>query len=522
MPKDYSDTLNLEMEIKSQVHQGGKMNKKRFLTILLLVLGIIVGTIMVYAAPSGTLSISWPETFRSIDPHRHDNQRVFWAIIGANLFDHLTERTATGDLVPGLATSWEQVQPTVWEFHLRQGVEFHNGEPFTAEAVKYTFERMVELTAPCLYLFTSVESVEIINDYVVRIHTTTPYGALPNTLTMAEIVPPVAGREESFNTHPVGTGPFMFEEWVKGEKLSMVANPNYWGGEPLLERVIHYPIIEAATRAAAVKTGQIDIAHVLPVDEVPSVRALSTVDVMSVAGNDTIDLVFDHDTKFADYKVRLAIALAIDNDEIDEFILGEAGIAAKSIYAPPVFGFVDIKHLIPGYDPVRARELLAEAGYPSGFTTNITLPGGFYTKDREIVEYMQAKLGEVGITLEINYLVPASAWPVLDSEDFELFFAGWAAMPLDGDAALYRNFHSSSTRESFADPVVDLMIEVGRESRSADLRAHVYHVAQTRIIEELLRYPIYHPARIYAINTRVQNFVPRGDEVYELDKISVQ
>jgi len=498
------------------------MHARRLGVILLLVLGIIAGGLMAHAAPSGTLSFSWPETFRSVDPHRHDNQRVFWAVIGANLFDHLIERTPEGELIPGLATSWERVEPTIWEFNLRQGVSFHNGEPFNGAAVKYTFERMVELTAPCLFLFTQIDRVEIVSDYLIRIHTTESYGALPNTLTLAEIVPPIAGETEGFANAPVGTGPFMFEEWIKGEKFAMVANTDYWGGEPLLERVIHYPILEGATRAAAAKTGQIDIAHILPVDEVDSTRAVPDVDVISVPGNDTIDLVFDHDKAFSDYRVRLALALAIDNNEIEEFILGEGGIAAQSIYAPPVFGFIDITSLIPGYDLDLARQLLADAGYPNGFSTSITLPGGFYMKDREIAEYMKAQFAMIDVDMEINYLTPASAWPVLDSEDFEMFFAGWGSMTLDGDFSLYRNFHSSSTRESFADPVVDLMIDVGRQSGSAERRRHAYHVAQIVIVEEVLRYPIYHPARIYAVNDRVKGFVPRGDEVYEFDKVYIE
>lgn len=498
------------------------MYKRTFLVTLLVLVwvGLLAG--ITSAGPSGTVAFSWPETFRAIDPHRHDNQRIFWAVIGVNLFEHLIEREADGTLVPGLAVSWEQVEPTVWEFSLRKGVRFHNDEPFDAESVKYSFERMVELNAPCLFLFTQIERVEILDDYTVRIYTTQPYGALPHSLAMAEMVPPIAGREEGFATHPIGTGPFKFEQWIKGEKFVMVANEDYWGGPPKLERVIHYPILEEATRAAAVKTGKIDIAHILPIDEVESVRALPNIDVLPVPGNDTIDLVFDHDKKFGDIRIRKAIAWAINNDEIAQFILGEGGIAARSIYAPPVFGFTDIKDQIPGYDPDKSRQLLAEAGYPNGFSTNITVPAGFYIKDREICEYLKAKLAEVGIDMAINYLAPASAWPILDSEDFELFFAGWAAFSLDGDLALYRNFHSSSTREGFADPYVDCALDLGRSSGDPEVRKAAYQLAQIQIIDQLLRYPIYHPTRLYAVNTRVKGFVPRGDEMYEFYKMWVE
>ena len=494
------------------------------LMVLMLVAGVLLAGVVYSAEPTGTVSISWPSVFHSIDPHRHDGKRVFWAVIGENIFDHLIERNADGQLVPGLATSWKAIDPTVWEFKLREGVKFHNGEPFNAEAVKYTFERMLfEKKAPCSYLFSSIKKVEVIDNYTVQIYTSEPFGALSANLTMFEIVPPVAGKKPEFSTHPVGTGPFKFEEWIKGEKFTMLANKDYWGGVPKVERVIFYPLMEQATRVAGLRSGKVDIIHDVPTEELSSLRSLPDINIFTVPGVDTVSIIFNHRNKLlGDVRIREAIGHAINTKEIEKYILGDSGIAAKSIISPSVFGFKDLSEYLPDYNIEKAKELLKEAGYPNGFSTNIIAPEGFYPKDREILEYLKDSLSKVGIDLKLRLIEPAAAWPFLDSGDFELFFAGWAAMNLDADVGLYRNFHSSITREGFANDLVDEMLDKGRASSDPEVRKEAYEKAQVEILKKLLRLPLYHVNLIYGISGRVEGFVPRADEMYDFLNVSVK
>lgn len=492
------------------------------LMLLMLVVGMLLATVVYSAEPTGTLTISWPETFRAIDPHYHDNQKVFWAIIGQGIFDHLIERTADGQFVPGLATSWKNIEPIVWEFKLRKGVKFHNGEPFNAEAVKYTFERMVEKNAPCLFLFKNIKKVEIIDNYTVQIRTFQPFGVLPISLILAEIVPPVAGKKPEFSTHPIGTGPFKFEEWIKGEKFSMVANEDYWGEVPKVERVIHYPLLEQATRIAGFRSGKLDIIHAVPEEEISLLISLPDINVVTIPGNDTVSIVFNHAKKFGDIRVRKAMAYAINTKEIEEYILGEAGVPAKSVISPAIFGFKDVSKYLPDYNIAQAKKLLKEAGYPNGFSTNIIAPEGFYPKDREILEYIKDSLSKVGIDLKLRLIEPAAAWPFLDAKDFELFVAGWGALTMDADFGLYRNFHSSNTREGFANDLVDEMLEKGVSSVDPEVRKEAYGKAQVEIVEKLLRLPIYHPNIIYGISGRVEGFVARDDFLYDLINVSVK
>lgn len=471
---------------------------------------------------AGTLRISWPEEFRSVDPHQHDNQRIFWGMIGQNIFDTLVKRDANGNIAASLATSWEVVEPTVWEFELRDDVKFHNGEPFNAAVVKYTFERMVRKNAPCLFLFDSIEKVEAVSEYKVRIVTNEPYGALLSSLSMAEMVPPVVGETEEYSTHPIGSGPFMFESWVKDEKFVMVANPDYWGGAPKLQRVEFYPIRENSTRAAGIKTGKLDIIHLVPLEEIDAVAALPDADVIMVPGNDTLCLVFDHDKVFGDLKIRQAMAYAIDTSEIEKHILGEVGTAAKSFVSPAVLGFSDVTQYLAGYDLEKAKELLAEAGYPNGFQTNIVAPQGFYTKDREVLEYIKAQFAQIGIDMDIRLLDPAASWPILDGEDFELFFAGWASMNMDAHLGLYRNYHSKNTREGFANAVVDENLDKGKSATALSERMEAYAAVQKELAEQLLRVPLYHPNLIYGVSNRVKGFEVRSDEVYDLKNVWVE
>jgi len=487
---------------------------------LSLLVGVFAGMVLLIAfgclaEPSGTLAISWPEAIRALDPHAHDNVRIFWGIVGANIFDHLVEKNAQGEIVPGLATSWEAVESDVWEFSLRQGVKFHNGEPFNADVVKYTFERMVRMNAPCLFLFGSIDYVEVVDEYTARIHTIGPNGALLHGLTMAEMVPPVAGEDPNFNLNPVGTGPFKFEEWIRGERFSMIANEDYWGKVPELERVIHYPLLEAFTRAAALKTGQVQIIHHVPLEEIDALKADSRFEIVPMPGNDVTAFAMGHDKIYGDLRIREAMAWAIDTEEMVDVIFGDGAVAGTALMAPPVFGYTDTSDWLPGYDPQRAKELLAAAGYPNGFDTYLIVPAGYWVKGEEVSQYLRQQLLQVGIDMEIRLTEPATTWAILDSEDFDMIMSGWGTITLDCDMGLYRNFHSSMTREHFDNFFVDEMLDFGRASSDQEARREAYEKALVEISTKLLRIPLYVANHVYGISTRVHGFEPRSDELFD-------
>lgn len=474
--------------------------------------------------PTGTLDMIIWEDFRGISPVVHDNQRVFWGIIGINLYEPLIVRNAEGKLEPRLAVSWEPIDETTWEFKLREGVTFHNGEPFNAEAVKYTVEKYLdpEVAAPAAFFFTMIESVEVVDDYTVRIHTKEPFGALLANLPMLNIMPPKAGEETDLNVNPIGTGPFKFVMWKKGDRFEMEANKDYWGGSPKLERVVFRPIIEASTRVAALLTGEADVVYTVPVEELSTVQADPNVDVIVVPGVDTVNITMGgKNAPWNDKRVRLAIWYGIDIKTIVDTVVGDAGELAESFTAPLVFGYND-ELPFREYDPEKAKELLAEAGYPDGFSADFVTPAGFYPKGEEVAEAVAEYLKEIGVEVQVKPTEMGTAWSILDSEDFDMFLAGWAAMTLDGDFAFYRNFHSSQSREHYNNPEVDRLLDIGRSSTDQAEREAAYKEAQVRMYEDAPRIPLYHPTSIYGIRKDVKNFPTRSDEFMPLQDVNIE
>ncbi|HUW09805.1 MAG TPA: ABC transporter substrate-binding protein, partial [Anaerolineae bacterium] len=226
----------------------------------------------------------------SMDPF-FVNQAAGWSVVHA-LFDHLIERDFSGNIVPGLALSWTIVEPTVLEFTLREGVSFHNGETFTADAVKFSVERMLaEEEAPNQGKFTSIDSVDVVDEYTVRFNMNRPDGTLFDSLTSRlAMLPPKYFEEvgaEGFASAPVGTGPFSFVEWMPDDRVTLAANEDYWDGSykgrAEVDTVVFRPIPEAGTRAAELQAGGVDlIQDVLP-DQIDDLEGAGLVVVPSEA-----------------------------------------------------------------------------------------------------------------------------------------------------------------------------------------------------------------------------------------------
>ena len=243
------------------------------------------------APPEPTeLKIGLSLDVESMDPF-FVNQAAGWSVVHA-LFDHLVERDFEGNIVPGLALSWTIVDTATLEFALREDVTFHNGEPFTAESVKFSVERMLaEEEAPNQGKFTSIDAVEVVDDYTVRLILNRPDGTLFDSLTSRlAMLPPQYFEEvgaEGFAAAPVGTGPFSFVEWMPDDHITLVANENYWEGsykgKPMVDTVTFRPIPEAATRAAELEAGGVDlIQDVLP-DQMDDLEEASLVVVADEA-----------------------------------------------------------------------------------------------------------------------------------------------------------------------------------------------------------------------------------------------
>ena len=341
--------------------------------------------------------------------------------VGVQLYDgltrfDLTQGTHAPDIKPGLATSWD-VTPdaTNWTFHLRPGVKFTDGTPWNADAAIFNLDRMTNKSSPDYYpelnatagLFLGgIASSKKIDDMTIQITTKGPYSYLLGDLALLPFGSPTAIKAEGkdgFATKPVGTGPFKVESYVRGQKLVMVRNPDYWRGPAKLDRVILRPIPDATARAAALQSGEVNWIEVPPPDSVTALKA-GGFQVLTNAYSHVWPWVFDLTKKpLDDVRVRQALNYAIDRATLSKSILNGTGRPALQ-YAPVGDAGYDPSLDTYTYDPAKAKQLLAAAGYPNGFSMTLSFPtsGSGNMVPIPMNESLQKDLAAVGVQVKLQ------------------------------------------------------------------------------------------------------------------------
>lgn len=322
----------------------------------------------------------------------------------ANIFEGLAKITSDGTVEPLLAKSWDiSDDGTVYTFHLQEGVTFHDGAEFTAEDVKFSIDRAMaeDSVNPQKQLYSAVDSVEVVDPLTVEVTLKHPQGAFLWNMGWGEAAIVSRSSADGNKEHPIGTGPFKFDNWAKGSSITMVRNPDYWGEEVYLERAEFRIIPDAAAAVPALLSGDVQAFSNMPAgDALPQIEADPRFEV--VVGSTEGETVLSTNNKrepFDNLKVRQAIAHAIDRDAIIAAAgFGGHGTPIGSHFAPHHPAYVDLTGTYP-YDPEKARELLAEAGYPDGFSATLKLPPPTYARDGGQV--VASQLRDVGIQLEI-------------------------------------------------------------------------------------------------------------------------
>jgi peptide/nickel transport system substrate-binding protein len=302
-----------------------------------------------------------------------------------------------------LAEKWETINPTTWRFHLRKGVTFHNGKALDAEDVKYSFEQYADPKNRRSVFARGIARVEIRNPGTVDLITTEPVSALLFNLTRLQILPRET-REKAgvpaFALQPVGTGPYRFVEWKRDQQLVLEANPTYWRGPVNPKRLVFRAIRDAGTRAAELRSGGVDIVAAPPVPQLEMLDSGDT-QVVPVKGGRIIIYPFNVSAPpFDNRKVREAANLAVNKDAIVRNVLGNRGIVMAGPFTPAWLGYDASVKPFP-YDPARAKQLLAEAGYPQGLDTTWSISSGVFLKDTEIGEAVAGQLRQVGIRVKL-------------------------------------------------------------------------------------------------------------------------
>lgn len=483
------------------------MSVKRLLVLLVALLtGIVLA--------QDRVTIAWSAGLDRLDPTQTANGPDL--VVVGQVYETLLELDPiTGELQPLLATSWEAINDTTWRFDLREGVTFHNGEPFNAAAVKYSIERNLdpELGSPHRSQILPVSEVEIVDDYTVLIHTAEPFPVLPYRFQPVGgsgrifIVPPgyfADNTNEFLAANPVGTGPYVFKEWIRGQSVTFEYYEDYWGEEPDFKEAVISFIPEESTRVAALLNGEIDLIQRLPFDDYERVEAAPGVHVIEDPNGLTHVFFVDPDNEImADARVREAMTLAIDMDSIIEGLLGGRGRVVSVPVAPSVAQFNADLTPYP-YDPERARELLAEAGYPNGFTLDTYISEGRYVMDREIYEVVNAQLADVGITVNASLMEWGRLIRMMAEHNAGPFYMiGWDYG--EGDASKMDSLFASSAPYSLwsREDYDDLSSRANTEMDPA-VRTDLWHQAQQLVHDNFMYLAAWQTSVLYGANDRIE------------------
>jgi len=490
------------------------MKAKKTLIAVIVLLGGLLMAVPTLASDPSTLVYGADSDVQGLSPIL-TNDRVS-SNVNDQIYDTLFVRDwETMGIKASLALSYENPDELTWIMYLRPNVMFSDGTPFNAAAVKFTFERLLDpkVAAPRASLLNMVDKLEVIDDLTIKITTRYPFGPFPAILTHSnsEIISPTAvAKYGDLMQNPVGTGPFKLEEWVPGDHITLVRNDLYWGDAPKLKHVVFRVIPEGSTRVGLLRTGEIDFTDLIPT---PLFATLTDdPEVIAVAPLGTpiryLSFNFQRDV-FHNLKLRQAIAMAINREDIVIALDGLA-LASKSIIGPKVFGYDPAAEAF-GYDynPEEARALLAEAGYPDGFTT--TLWYGVTGDYPTVAQVLQEQMSNIGIKVELKGLDWATFLSATREGEQDMFLLGWTNLTADGEELVYPNLHSDSiggaNRSFYGDQITDELIMASRVNVDQAVRLAALEAANAALIINAAWIPLYDQLNILAYHNSVKNLV---------------
>jgi peptide/nickel transport system substrate-binding protein len=495
-----------------------RLTARSVLALVLLLLPS-AGASQAAAQPARTLVIDTTAEAESLDPALVAQASGFSVI--SSIFDNLVERDYSGALVPMLAESWTLPDPNTIEFKLRQGVTFHNGEAFNAAAVKYSIERMLDptLNSPLAAAWPkSFQSVEVVDDATVRFHLSQPDATIFDALAVggAMVAPNYysSNSEDFLASHPVGTGPFKFVDSVRDDHTTLAANPGYWGvdtykGTPLVPTVVFRPVPNAGTRVADLLNGTADMIFDVAPDDIATLQGRANEGFQVVAGNPAkLQFVQFMPKKatdpLADRRVRQALNMAVDVNAIVTNLFGSLG---KRQSSPIMEGALGYDPSVSAYDfnPTFAKQLLADAGFPDGFSATMDLASSDNpTEAQAVIGYLQ----QVGVTVQPKTLELATFnnnWSQDKSSD--LRFARWGGLQ---DPAVFLNYTTlcgAFLGDEFAcDKEATNLAKQAANTLDQDVRAGLYGQVARLLHDDPMAIYLANDVTIYGVGPRAQGW----------------
>lgn len=475
------------------------------------------------------LRIGFSRDADTLDPANHRNRETETII--RNMYDGILTRDTKMNIRSEIAESYQQVSPTEFDFVIRKGITFHDGSALTVQDIKFTLERLFKegamgdgQTSPRASLLGPMESIEILDDQTVRIHLSEPWPILPAMLPFQEVVSKAFVEKvgtPGMATQVNGTGPFKLVSWNRGESIVMERFDGYYGGatdiKPVgnacVDRAIFQVIPESASRVAALLSGDVHIISELPAFSVNQVKNNPNTDVMTVNGTRSFFIAMNNDSDlFSNIKVRQAVAHAINKDLMVDRILGGYATSIDGILSPDAFG----KNTnLPTYDynPDKARELLAEAGYPDGIKVTLDVAGAF----RDTAEAIASLLTNAGIETRVavgEAAILNQKWRTKGGEKSgDLYFTSWGNGSLDPHDIFVPTHRTNDRGNSagYANPRVDALLDAGAVELNVERRAEIYREAEAIAAADVPYVYLWVPQDIYGVSKRVSGWQPSPD-----------
>ncbi len=489
---------------------------KRIALLLVCVWLALAGVRAVPALTAAALTIDLQGDPATLDPGKQYDTNSY--DVYRNIYDNLLRRNPATSAIEGeVATAWKAVSPTVWRFTIRKGLTFQDGTPLTAADAAWSITRILDrqFNSPQYGNFNTITSATATDPQTLTIETARPYPVLLAQLVNLSIVSAKyvqAHDEPDVAAHPMGSGAYRLVTWLRGDHVTLAANPRFWRGRPRIDEVTFRAVPEDATRVADLQSGRAQLALGLTSDDAATIKANPKLQLLSGPTERVAYLAFNTlgDSPLRDARVREAVVDAIDTRALAQSLLGG--------YAQPVREFLTSAHVgydkaIAGYkyDPAASKRLLAEAGHAGGLTLVFTTSP---TYDQRIVQALQGQLAQAGINVKIQSYDFGTYLQKIQSPQHDwgdLRFGQWSCACLDADGVIYPLFHTGSIWSSFSDPAFDRAVDAARSTLDAAARSQNYAAALQVLQKDIPGLPLWQVIALYGAD-RGLRWRPTPDE----------